>query len=182
MTTQNLAQAATRPSEKKSSSNGLKTPRNVSLDHFVISQSGSTVRRQDGLTITWQYFRDTIARSSSLPRHGSKVSRRHIQCLRRERGISLSTRLRSSRKLTIHDLRAAKNLNSGVPVENLPSGIRGFHVWLAYILKELGRNSSKTEVTLSEACELLDAFTRSHPTCSTRYEPNSEYRDYTVSV
>lgn len=144
--------------------------------HFGITSSGNTVISPCGRTITWQYFRDEIVRSNSLPTHGKQVSLRHIRCLRREQAISLNMPLRNSPQITMQDCLQIKNPNSVARQEFRRSAHPSYLRWFIDIVEDLEKRSSRSVATSSAVYELAKRYTPLLKSCLLKYERDSEFR------
>lgn len=143
--------------------------------HFGITSSGSTVKSPCGRTITWQYFRDEIVKSPTLPKHGTEVSLRHIRLLKKEQAISLSTPRKNSPQITMLDCQRIKNPNSVARREYRRSVHPSYLRWFIDIVEALEKSSSRSVETSNDVYELGKRYTPLLKSYLLKYEKNSEF-------
>lgn len=141
--------------------------------HFGTISSVNTVTSPCGRTITWQYFRERIAKCENLPTDGRKVSRRHLRFLRKELGISLNMPRKSSPRITMQDCLLIKNPNLEARREFRRSVHPSYLRWFIDIVTELEKRSSSSVATSKEVYELGKRYIPLLKSCLLKYESSS---------
>ena len=129
--------------------------------YFSTTLSGNTVICPCGRTITWQSFRSTVAKLTSLPVNGCTEISKPLRSQLNERGIWLATRSKNSPTLPTIALEAAKNLSSGSPAGDLPSVLPLHLRLLIDIARQKGKELWPNGATSKDVSELHEKCIRS---------------------